>query len=117
MHTVLFVYLTMSCGNLLTEEEQHKIMSLQSSGNSTCDTATALGRSKKLVRTFMKASERYGKARRRGRPSKLLATDKRILIREAHKREKSARKIWQDMDLPTGKEHVERMTRDTATLN
>lgn len=77
---------------------------------------TAPERSKKVVWTSAQATERYRKAKRSGCPSKLSAMERRILLSEAHKGQKSAGQLSQYLNLPIGKKPVQLILHNMATL-
>lgn len=86
---------------------------LRRNGTSIDDIAIAPKRSKKVVWTFIETSESYEKAKKSERPSELSGTDRRILLREAHKGEKPAGQLCQDLDLPIEKKRVQQIMRIT----
>lgn len=58
-----------------------------------------------------------GKSRREsGRPTKLWPDDRRVLLREVHKEDESAKQLCCELEQPTGKNRVLKILRDTPTL-
>lgn len=78
---------------MLTKEEKGKTMNMRCPNRSTDEIACTLNRSKKVLWTFLQAPERYEKAKRSGRPSKMSAPGKRISLREAHRKSLQGRYV------------------------
>lgn len=91
-------------------------MEMRCNHASTDDIATTHRRSKKVIWTFIRALQQYGKVKRSGRPSKLLSAEKRRVLLEAHKGEKSAGELQTSLDLPIGKKRVPQIPPSTETL-
>lgn len=68
--------------------------------------AAVLERSKTFVWLFNNIPERYTEATRSGRSTKLSPTEKRLLLREARKVDKSAGQLCSKLDLPITKKRV-----------
>jgi len=103
-------------GTALTAKEQGIIKGLHIAKWSFRAIAKKLNRSPKLVMTYLKGPEQYGKAKRSGKRPKMSAQQKRALLREAHKGNSSSRELVKHLNLPVGPSTVRRILHNTPTL-
>lgn len=85
-------------------KQSAEIVNMRCHNRSIVETARPSSRSNKIVWTILQDSERYEKAKGSERPKNLSTADKRILLRQAYKEEKSAEQRRQKLELRITKE-------------
>ncbi|PIC18805.1 hypothetical protein B9Z55_024569 [Caenorhabditis nigoni] len=83
----------------LTQFEQGRIQGLNDAGLSNREVARRLGRSHKVVNSYLQDPAAYGNRKHTGRPSKLSDRERRSILREASNSTYSARQIQSHLNL------------------
>ena len=86
-------------GTALTEEEKTRIQAFHESGKSAREISKRIGRSDRVVRSYLKNPAQYDKKKRRGIISKLSPADKRAICRLASNSTRSSRQIAEELEL------------------
>ncbi|DAZ95766.1 TPA: hypothetical protein N0F65_010268 [Lagenidium giganteum] len=100
----------MSRGTHLSEREKGAIDALHKEGVTIARIAKAVGRSPKAIRNYLRPREASSRAKRRGRPRKLSARDRRHIFKLACKQGMSARKILTTLGLECSKSTIDSST-------
>ena len=103
-------------GTHLSEDEKISVMALHISGMAVNKICMQMNRSRKVIDSFLKNPEGYGKAKRTGRPSKLSDQDKRNLIREAKKTGKSSKQLKISMKLDVSDRYIRKLLSENEFL-
>lgn len=70
-------------GTVLSDEEKGKIVAYEDEGLNYAQISQKIGRSRCVIRSFLKNRDKYGKKYKTGRKHKLSDRDKRIIIKKA----------------------------------
>ena len=107
---------TMGGGKTLTVEERSKISAFHEVGLSLKEIARRIGRTRCVVRSFLKDPENYG-FRARGRPkSKVSERDRRRIVNAASNTSVSCKKLVSSLQLTVSKTTVWRTLRASPVL-
>lgn len=107
----------MPSGKVLNELEKREISILKDISNlSNVKIANTIGRSETVVRNFLKNRVEYGKKRHDGRPPKVSAHQKRLLLRTASNSLKSAGEMKEELGLDITDRHVRRLLSGSNRL-
>jgi transposase len=96
----------MPSGTKLTEREQGQIDALHRNGMSNRAIACQLGRSHKVINSYVKNSASYGTVRRSGRPKKLTSRDERAVWKAFSNSTMSIRKYVANAPVQVGRETI-----------
>ena len=91
-------------------------MAFKEGGSKVAEIAKKLGRSRRVVRNFLKVPDQYVKKKRSGRPPTLTPMMKHRLIREASRGLKSARQLKNELSLNLSIWRVQQILREEPTL-
>lgn len=100
----------------LSENEQLQILIFKDSGMSGNAIAKQLGRSRKVIQTFLKDPEGYKVNKWPGRPPKISPATKRNLLRQASKGEKTSKQLVKDLNLPIKHRRVQQILSSSPNL-
>ncbi|CDF38941.1 unnamed protein product [Chondrus crispus] len=103
-------------GTHLSQHEQGQIQALRLNNLTIRRIAAHLSRFRNVVATLLRNLGLYGKNKRRGRPSKLTATARRALLREAHKGHLCSSELVKTLSLPVTPSTVRGILRATSTI-
>jgi hypothetical protein len=87
----------MGHGKQLTEEQRGQIKAWAADNHIQREIARRLGCNKAAVSNYLLDPDNYGKRFKKGRPSKITASKKRLLIRTAASNTFSARQLAEDL--------------------
>uniref|UniRef100_A0A914E2I8 Transposase n=1 Tax=Acrobeloides nanus TaxID=290746 RepID=A0A914E2I8_9BILA len=106
----------MPSGFKLSEFEKGQITTHRANGAKLRDIARLVGRSLKVVWSYLQNPEEYGTAKHTGRPSKLSGRDKRRIYRAASNSTATCIKIKRDLDLTVSPETIRRTISKNPNL-
>ena len=100
----------------LNEFEKGTIMALKMEHQSISSIAKYLGRSRKVVRSYLSDPERYGTRSSPGRPSKISQGDARLLLRSASKGTRTSKELRSDLNHNISDRRVRQLLHDAEHL-
>lgn len=106
----------MPSGFKLSEFEKGQITAHRANGAKLRDIARLVGRSLKVVWSYLRNPEEYGTTKHTGRPSKLSGRDKRRIYRAASNSTATCIKIKSDLDLTVSPETIRRTISKNPNL-
>lgn len=103
-------------GKKLSDYEKGQIDALSSTGKSAVEIGKSLGRTKDVIKKYLKNPRQYGTAKHTGRPSKLSSREKRRILKVSSNSTISCNKIKSECGLGVSKTTVWRVLNNNPNI-